>query len=352
MMMEEKKKTPIDFSDIYRRLKPHKKKYYYVMGITLIATYLLMVCIPRYYKSEVSLAPEPTGPSVGGSLESLASSFGLGGMLSKMGSQDAIYAEIYPEVVSSKNFIADLMTVQIKTKKGDLQCDYYTYMSDHQKQAWWGYILDWVKNLMDTTPDNVPDKKGGFSVFNHTKKQDAVFSRIEKNIRCRYDKKTDIVHVVVTDQDPLVSAIMAEATCQKLQEFIVKYRTNKAQIDYEHYKTLRDKARADYDKAMQLYSVYADGHSNAVRSSSLTKAESLENEMESRWNIYSALNNQVQSAEAKLQEATPAFTIIEGASIPFKPAGPKRTIIAILMAILAGVILTGQLLYKSYKLTM
>ncbi|MBQ8456605.1 MAG: hypothetical protein IJ540_03245 [Prevotella sp.] len=346
MMMEENKKAPIDFTDIYKRLKPHKKKYYYVMGITLIATYLLMVCIPRYYISEVSLAPEPTGPSVGGSLESLASSFGLGGMLSKMGSQDAIYAEIYPEVVSSKNFIADLMTVQVKTKNGNIKCDYYTYMSDHQKEPWWGFIFEGISKLFDTTPDNVPDKKEGVSVFNHTKKQDAVFSRIEKNIRCRYDKKTDIVHVVVTDQDPLVSAIMAEATCQKLQEFIVKYRTNKARIDYEHYKTLRDKARADYDKAMQLYSVYADGHSNAVRSSSLTKAESLENEMEANWNLYSVLNNQVQTAEAKLQEATPAFTIIEDASIPLKPAGPKRTIIAILMSILSFFVLSGFLLIK------
>ena len=111
--MEENKKTPIDFAEIYKRLKPHKKKYYYVMGTTLIVTYLLMVCIPRYYKSEVSLAPEPTGPSVSGSLESIASSFGLGASLAKLGSQDAIYAEIYPEVVKSKNFVKKISKIQM-----------------------------------------------------------------------------------------------------------------------------------------------------------------------------------------------------------------------------------------------
>ena len=206
------------------------------MGTTLIVTYLLMVCIPRYYKSEVSLAPEPTGST--GSLESLASSFGLGA-LAKLGSQDAIYAEIYPEVVKSKNFIADLMTVQIKTKDGDIQCDYYTYMSDHQKEAWWEYLIGKMTAAFDDTPDNATDHKGQISVFKHTKKQDAVFNRIQKKITCRYDKKTDIVHVMVTDQDPLVSATMAEATCQKLQEFIIKYRTNKTRIDYEHSQKLR-----------------------------------------------------------------------------------------------------------------
>ena len=351
MIMEEKKKTPIDFTEIYKKLKPYKKKYYYVMGITLIATYLLMVCIPRYYKSEVSLAPEPTGPSVGGSLESLASSFGLGGMLSKMGSQDAIYAEIYPEVVESRNFIADLMTVDIKTKKGDVKCDYYTYMSDHQKEAWWVYLIEMVMDVFDTTPDNTPDSNGKISVFNHTKKQDAVFKRIQKNIKCRYDKKTDIVHIIVTDQDPLVSAIMAEATCTKLQEFIIKYRTNKTRIDYEHYKNLCEKTKADFEKATQKYATYADGHTNAVRNSYLTKAESLENEMEAKWNLYSLMSTQMQTADAKLQEATPAFTIIESASIPFRPAGPKRMITAILMSILSFFVLSGYILLKGEKST-
>jgi hypothetical protein len=139
---------------------------------------------------------------------------------------------------------------------------------------------------------------------------------------------------------------MAEATCTKLQEFIIKYRTNKTRIDYEHYKNLCEKTKADFEKATQKYAAYADGHTNAIRNSYLTKAESLENEMEAKWNLYSLMNTQMQTADAKLQEATPAFTIIESASIPFKPAGPKRTIIALFMSILAGLVLTGRLLMK------
>jgi hypothetical protein len=345
-MIMEQKKQPVDFVDIYKRLKPHKKKYYYVMGTTLIVTYLLMVCVPRYYKSEVSLAPEPTGGSFSGSLESLASSFGLGGSLAKLGSQDAIYAEIYPEVVASKNFIADLMTVEVKTKKGDVQCDYYTYMSEHRKEAWWEFLIEKVRDLFDTTPDNTPDNKDKVSVFKHTKKQDAIFKLIEKNVKCRYDKKTDIVHIIVIDQDPLVSAIMAEAACTKLQEFIIKYRTNKTRIDYEHYKKLSEKAKVDFEEAAQKYAAYTDSHINAIRNTYLTKAENLENEMESKWTLYSTINNQLQTAGAKLQESTPAFTIIEGASIPFRPAGPKRTIIAILMSLLSFFVLSGWLLLK------
>ena len=109
--MEEKKDIkPIDITAIIKKLWANRNKYYKVLPATLIITYLFMVCIPRYYKCEVSLAPETSGTSLSGSLESLASSFGLGGSLAKMNSSDAIFAEIYPDVISSKKFIAELMS--------------------------------------------------------------------------------------------------------------------------------------------------------------------------------------------------------------------------------------------------
>ena len=78
------------------------------------------------------------------------------------------------------------------------------------------------------------------------------------------------------------------------------------------------------------------------------KTEDLENEMQLKHNIYTAMNTQMQAAMAKLQEATPAFTVIESASIPIRPAGPKRMIISIAMMILSFFVLSGWLLFK-YK---
>ena len=65
-----------------------------------------------------------------------------------------------------------------------------------------------------------------------------------------------------------------------------------------------------------------------------------------KYSIYTAMNTQMQASAAKLQEATPAFTVIESASIPHKPAGPKRMIISIFMTVLVGFILTVKLQMK------
>ena len=345
-MEQQKDNKPIDFVEIFRKLWPQRKKYYYVLPATLIATYLFMLFIPRYYRCTVSLAPETSGTSISGSLESLASSFGLGSSLAKLNSSDAIYAEIYPEVVASRDFIAELMTVDIRTKDGEVQCNYYTYLRDKQKTTWWGWLFSQARKLLIPRPADTYTGKNKISVFDHTKQQEEIFETIQGKIKCRYDKKTDIFSITVNDQDPLVSALMAEATCNKLQDFITQYRTNKARIDYEYYKKLTAEAKADYEEALKKYAASADAHTNTVLATYQAKVESLENDMQAKYNIYTAIGSQMQAAAAKLQEATPAFTVIESASIPHKPAGPKRMIISIFMSILAGIVLTIKLLRK------
>ena len=345
--MEDKKDIkPIDITAIIKKLWAHRKKYYYVLPATLVITYLFMLSFPRYYRSTVSMAPETSGTSISGSIESLASSFGLGGALGKLNTTDAIYAEIYPEVVASKNFIAELMKVDVMTEDGSVKCNYYTYMRDHQAAPWWMYIVQGIKNIFKKPEPDTYNGRGQLSVFSHTREQGYIFDAIQNSITCSYDKRTDIFSIIVQDQDPLVSATMAEASSRKLQEFIVRYRTNKARVDYEYYKKLCETAKEDYEKALATYAASADAHTNTVLATYQAKVESLENDMQAKYNIYTAMNTQMQAAAAKLQEATPAFTVIESASVPHRPAGPKRMIISIFMMILASFVVTGKILMK------
>lgn len=347
--MEEKNiKSPIDFAQIFKKLWPHKKLYFKVLPATLIVTYLLTVCVPRYYKCTVSLAPEPTGMNMSGSLGSLgslASSIGMGS-LAKMGNSDALIVEIYPDILKSNDFLAELMTQEVTTKKGDVKTNYYTYLRDKQSDAWWnvvkGTIAEWIK----PTPKDTYNGQEKISVFNLTKQQNDVFRAAAGNIHCYIEKKTDVVSITIKDQDPLVCATMANATCKKLQEFIIAYRTNKARVDYEYYKKLAEESKGNYVRIRQRYVTFADANTDVTLPSYKAKEEDMENEMQLKYNIYTAMNTQMQAAAAKLQEATPAFTVIQSASVPTKPAGPKRTFISLGMMIFSFFVLSGWLLVK------
>ena len=119
---------------------------------------------------------------------------------------------------------------------------------------------------------------------------------------------------------------MSERAMQQLQSFITEYRTGKASNDVEYYKKLTQKAKEVYEKSRRLYGSYADANTDVMLQSYKSKQDDLENDMQLKFNTYSTLNTQLQQAEAKLQERTPAFTVLKSASVPIKPAGPKRMI--------------------------
>ena len=204
-----------------------------------------------------------------------------------------------------------------------------------------------IKGLFTSSEKDTYNGQEKISTFNLTEQQDDVFTSAQAKINCSVDKKTDVVTISVRDQDPLVCATMADETCKKLQDFIVAYRTNKSRIDYEYYKKLTEESKAEYDKALDRYASCSDAYTKSVMAIYKAKVERLENDMQAKYNIYTAMNTQMQAARAKLQEATPAFTVIETASVPIKPAGPKRMIISIAMMILSFFVLSGWYIIKA-----
>lgn len=87
-MNEQNNKEVIDLSAIFKTLLSRKKVFFIMWPIVFILSCVWIFPEPRFYTSDVSLAPESSGDNVAGGLTSLASQFGvnLGG-----GSTDAIY---------------------------------------------------------------------------------------------------------------------------------------------------------------------------------------------------------------------------------------------------------------------
>ena len=54
-----------------------------------------------------------------------------------------------------------------------------------------------------------------------------------------------------------------------------------------------------------------------------------------QYQAYSHVVSQLQLAEAKVQEDTPAFTLLQPATVPVRKAGPKRSVICLALLFLA-----------------
>lgn len=330
-------------SAVLHRIKNNKKLLAKVFILTFVVSCLIIYPVPRYYNCNISLAPEIGAAGPESKVSSIASSFGfnIGSSLSA----DAISPALYPELIKSNDFILKLVNIPIRSKDGSIETTYYTYLDKHQSDIPYLYPFYWIISVIENISSSSHSEKSSNTVINPfylSKRQSEIFGKIKGNISCNIDIKTDLITISVEDQDPLVAATIADSVRSKLQNYITMYRTNKARVDLEYYQKLTAEAKSKYEKARQIYAGYADANSDVILMSYQSKKEDLENDMQLKFNAYSSLNNQLQASLAKVQERTPAFTVVQKASVPIRPAGPKR------MAFVFAMLCLSMLLTVSY----
>ena len=83
-----------------------------------------------------------------------------------------------------------------------------------------------------------------------------------------------------------------------------------------------------------------------------SKEEELENDMQLKFNIYTQVAQQLQMTKAKLQERTPAFTILQMASVPQKASSMPRIFIPVIVMFLGFLLRFCILFYKNFNKVM
>ena len=95
---------------------------------------------------------------------------------------------------------------------------------------------------------------------------------------------------------------------------------------------------------------FVDANQDIVLESIRQKQTDLENDLQLQYNNYNTLSAQVLAYKAKVQEATPAFTTLQRATVPLAPAGPKKGQIVFVCLFLAVLFTTMWILYKEKQL--
>lgn len=333
----------IDFGAIWKAIIKNKLLYIKVLSVAFVVAIVVAKSIPTYYRCEVMLAPESGGGGGSSSqLASLASSFGvsLGGGGNAGG--DAITPSLYPDLMKSTDFKTSLFPIKLHGKKDKTSMTYYDYLKNEWREPWWKDCF----GLM------APEKKQDTLVnnFELTGEQARIADLIIKNVVCAIDKRSGLITIDVTAQDPYVAALMADSVKTRLQDFLTEYRTQKSRHDLEYAEMLLRQAKKDYEHARQKYVEFVDANQDVVLESIRQMQTDLENDLQLQYNNYNTLSAQVLAYKAKVQEATPAFTTLQRATVPLAPAGPKRPQILFICLFLAVLFTTVYVLYKEKQL--
>ena len=349
----EEQESSIDYGKLLKDLLQHKMLFCKVLAITFVVACVYALSLPGYYKCEVTLSPEMSTTRSSSSLSALATSFGVNLKGGLGNNTEALFPTVYPDLMNSTNFMTGLFEIPVtiegnkKTGEPDRTMTYYEYLTNEQKRTWWSAAIGGAKTwFFSLFTDSVPEPDKKVDPFRLTKKQAAVVKALEKKITCDVDKKTMVISIEVTDQDPVICATMADSVKVRLQKAITDYRTSKVRVDLEHNKKMLAEAKERYEKACDAFVRYADGNQKIFLQNARQQRSKLEDEMQLQRSIYQQLAGQVQQAEMRVQEATPAFTTLQNATVPVKKSGPSRKKILLVFLFLAFIATSAWCLHK------
>ena len=348
MKTRNKTKRPT-IAQLWQDVLKHKKLYAVVLAATFLIVALFTLGVPNYYRCEVKLAPELSGSNRSRSgLASLASNFGIN-LGSNNNGVDAIFPTLYPDLMNSVAFKASLFPVKVQRKDDDTPMTYYDYLKHHQRSPWWSSAIKAVFSIF-SKEESKGESEVDVDPFRLTKEQSGVIGLMKSKVVCDVDKNTMVITINVTDQDPLIAATMADSVQERLQDFITDYRTRKARVDLAYSQKLYKEAEERYEKARRSSAASNDANRRVFLDRVRSEQVKLNNEMNLKYQAYSLVAEQLRLAEAKVQEETPAFTLLQPATVPVRKAGPARARTCLIFLFLAFLATTAWVFHKEHHL--
>ena len=341
--MEEsnKKSHEIDVIGIVKRVFTEWKLLLKFVAVSAVFGVVIALNTPKAYTTSVILAPEVSGAgNMLDNISDLASMVGVN-IGSSSSSIDAIYPEIYPDVISSSGFIINLFDVKVR-QKDKMEKTFYEHLTKDVFIPFWSWPKIWISKIFEEgTKSNSKD----VDPFCLTKEQSGVCKLFRSRVSCIVDKKTSVVTISFEDNDPMVSAIMADTILSRLQQYITQYRTKKSRIDVQYSEQLYNNAKKEYEEARLRYAKTADASTHVVMMSSQSKLDDLENDMQLKYGVFQQMTQQLNIARAKLQERTPAFSVIQEASVPIQASSFPRSLMVIGYMFLGAILCALWIVY-------
>ena len=337
----------IDLLELALKVWAERKWILKCCGYAVIVGLVIAFSIPKEYTATATIAPELSDGKSGGGLSSLAAMAGF--KINTSSGADAIYPDLYPDIVSSTPFITGLFNIPVKDLEGKIDTTLYCYLDEYQRSPWWSVItsapfkvLGWVVSLYKDE-----EEKEGMQLdpFHLTVRESSITKLLSNSISVSVDKKTGLTTLSVTMQDARIAACLTDSVMCRLQNYVTNYRTNKARQDFEFQKGLFERKKKEYEIAQENYAKFADANKNIILQSYRAEQVRLENEMNLAYQVYTSVAQQLQMAEAKVQEITPVYTVVEPATIPIRASKPKKVILLIGIVCMVGAVCVGWILF-------
>jgi uncharacterized protein involved in exopolysaccharide biosynthesis len=339
----EKVERKTNATELLNHLKKNRRLVFNTFGIITILALIVYLGTPTEYKVEVKVLPEMANQDANNMLRQLGGGAAgglLGGGMGARQSNDFIDPVLYNEIMTSSPFLFGLIEDNYRhSELGEISLrDYY---AEHKPDDFFTilkkYTIQLPRQFRDA-PERMDSLKAR-EVFERDGivqgADQTIVNDLKDKFGVSYKPNLGTVSLSVSFYDPVMAKQIAEKGTKSIIDFLIEFRSQKANLNLDFIQKRYDEAQANFYKSQEALAKFRDSNFNVQSAAVKIREERLQAEFNQASGIFNNLAQQLELAKVKVQEETPVFTIIEPALLPRSPYKPN------LLLFIAGIVFVG-----------
>ena len=338
-----KKSSFIDILLIFARNKALLLK---VIILFTVFGILVALISPKKYTSTAKLIPDiDSETNVGMSrLAAISRSFGFDFGSSIQG----ITGEIYPDIISSRNVVYDVVTDSFYLNTKNTRIIFVEYIKSNKSLL--SKISDvvlYIPRKVFSTGTTEENSEGRF--FKYTLDELTAMETLSISmLRMNMDLKKGVLEIAITSNHPELSTQLLESFIRHLINRIQYLFTEKTTRNYEFLKARYQQSEKDLNEAEKKLADFLDQNIDPNNARLKIEQERLERKVTFKAELYSEIQKELTKAEIDLQKSKPVLTVLESPAIPIKPSHPKKILMVITFFLIGIILALGITLFTNY----
>jgi uncharacterized protein involved in exopolysaccharide biosynthesis len=280
----------IDLVDLIKRLWEGRRMIAIVSAAAVVVGLAVALFSPVRYTAGAVIVPQSEEQLSGGALQGLAA---IAGINVNAAQNELLPPAVYPMVAGSVPFQKELI---------------------------------YSAGLLPPSPDSV----SGGAVTTITREENAWRKRLSRILSVKVDTKHNTIAIDATMPTAASAADIAARAQKQLERYITRFKVQKAQADLEFVEARYREVKAEFELRQNALAAFQDANRDISSAVARTRENSLKNEYELAFAIYSELARQREQAGIKVKEDTPIFTVVEPVTVPVERSAPRRALIMII----------------------
>ena len=322
--------------DIKALLLRFWNKRLFILIVTACFTVLGLVaalCQKPKYVSTCTFVPQFASPMQATPFYSISSMLPSTESLAAILTGESLSPLVYPQILKNTEFNKELMRVPLHFRKWDEPVCLYDYYNDPKYKQFdliktiKKYTIDvprrWLSKLEPKEPDITLPEGNSKTLSIYTKSEASVAKTISSMLDFKVSKTEFYYTLTVTAKEALVSAELCQATLELMQKYITDFKLSHARQNREYIQELYDEAKDMYETSQLALAQYSDANRGAMTATTQIRKEQLTADYNLAYSAFSTMSQQLLTAEVKVREDTPAFALVDPASVPLKRANSR-----------------------------